>query len=90
MSFDVVVGIVGATLLAGCGVPQVLKTLRVGHCYDISAPFIWMWLIGEVVMVFYSTVLRDTDWIIVGSYVLNLAVCIVLAWYKSFPRKDGA
>ena len=48
-----VVGWVAGLLFAFCGLPQAIKSYKDGNSDGISYLFIYMWLVGEVLMQFY-------------------------------------
>ena len=70
------VGILGAVLLALCGVPEVLRSWRRGYS-DIGLGFLGMWLAGEVLLMWY--VLATTaDPILLVNYGFNVVLTLEL------------
>lgn len=71
MSAIEITGLVGAILLGGCAVPQALYTLKSKDASGLSWPFLWMWGVGEILLLIY-VLGTGRDWILVGNYALNL------------------
>jgi len=76
-----IVGIIGAFLLAFCGVPQSIKCLKDKTSSGISWGFINMWAAGEVLIFFY-VLFTSRDWILLSNYLINILTCIPLLYYK--------
>jgi uncharacterized protein with PQ loop repeat len=83
-----IIGWVGTILLAICGFPQMIKSIREGHSEGISHAFLWLWFWGEVFYIIY-VLFKDFDTIQLSNYILNIAIVIVLIYYKYFPRKTN-
>jgi uncharacterized protein with PQ loop repeat len=78
------IGWIGSTLLAWCGLPQVIKAIRDGHATGVSGVFLTMWLIGELCVLIY--VLPSGDKPLIVNYTLNLVLAGILTFYKICPR----
>lgn len=85
-----VIGWLGAILLALCGAPQAMKSLREGHSRGVSPSFLALWLGGELCFL-YSTVaeLGVVTWL-VFNYAGNIVFLIVIIYYAVFPRVGEA
>lgn len=77
-------GMMGGTLLAVCGFPQMVKTIRVGRADDLAWSFLLMWGIGEIFMLAY--ILPKGDWILILNYFVNFLFLLPIVFYKTFPR----
>ena len=77
-------GMIGGGMLAVCGFPQMVKTIKVGKADDLAWSFLGMWGIGEVCMLAY--ILPKGDWILIGNYFVNLLFLLPIIFYKFFPR----
>lgn len=82
-------GTVGAFLLAWCGLPQLVETLRTGHCAGISWGFLLAWFFGEV-FVFAYVLDTNPDWRLLLNYGANAAIIAVLIWFRWRPRNTRA
>ena len=79
MTVDLI-GTIGAVLLAGCGLPELIRSFRLGRC-DIGWGFLLSWLIGEILVLAY-VVLTVIDWILIANYGGNILIILGLVWYK--------
>jgi uncharacterized protein with PQ loop repeat len=82
-----IVGWLGAILLAVCGAPQALKSIRDGHSRGISSSFLTLWLGGELCFL-YSTVAKFgfVSWLLF-NYVGNIIFVSVIIYFAWFPRE---
>lgn len=80
------VGWIGSLMLAVCGAPQALKSVREGHSRGISPAFLALWLGGELSYL-YSTIAKfgPVSWL-VFNYVGNIVFVLVIIYYALFPR----
>lgn len=81
------IGASGAILLALCGLPQAIKTVREGHAYDVSALFLAMWFVGECLLLAYIY-LGSKDFLLLANYTANLFTVAIVIAYKVRPRKE--
>lgn len=79
------VGIIGALLLAFCGLPQALKSIRDGHSLGISHWFVWMWFWGEIFTLLYVYQKHGFDIPLFTNYFMNILVILIIIKYKYFP-----
>ncbi len=77
-------GMIGGGMLAVCGFPQMVKTIKIGKADDLAWSFLGMWGLGEVFMLAY--ILPKGDWILITNYAVNLAFLLPILYYKFFPR----
>jgi uncharacterized protein with PQ loop repeat len=72
-----IIGWIGAFLLATCGLPQMVKTLKEKKFEGLSLTFIIWWLLGEIFTLIYIlyTAFR---WPLLFNYSINIIVCIVI------------
>lgn len=86
------IGWIGNILFAICGVPQVIKTYRSKSAKDLSALFLWFWLMGELLTFVYIVV---GDWQngishfpLYFNYMVNIFMACYLIWAKYvYPKK---
>ncbi len=83
-----VVGWVGATSLALCGLPQAIKSWKEGHAKGIAHGMVLLWLLGEGAMLTYAGIKYTSDFALLANYIVNALVVVVIAKYKYFPRKN--
>jgi len=77
MSF---MGWLGATLLAFCGLPELVKAFRAKQC-TLSWGFLSMWGLGEVFTII-PVVAGNLGNFLVMNYTVNLFIISVLIYYK--------
>lgn len=85
-SIILVLGWIGAVLLAGCGIPQAIKAYRTKHVDDLSALFLWMWVLGEVLVLLYIVWNDYTQWPLIFNYGVNIIVIVFLLLAKLIYR----
>lgn len=73
-------GWIGCVLLALCGIPQAIKSIKDKHSRGISWSFILMWTLGEVLVLGYTIALGN--WPLIVNYVANVLSCGVILFYK--------
>lgn len=78
------IGIIGATMLALCGLPQAWKSFQDKHSDGISWGFLNMWGFGEILVLVYVA-LTTLDWILMANYAVNLIIGGVIVYYKIRP-----
>ena len=75
-----VVGILGAILLALCGLPELIRSYRRKYC-DIGWGFLGTWMVGELLVLVY-VLMTSIDWILVANYGGNILIISGLIYYK--------
>ena len=81
LSYDML----GAAMLALCGLPQAIKSLQTGKADDISWLFLFLWGGGELAMLVDR--IPKQDWTLVANYLCNLAFIAIILRYKISPRR---
>jgi uncharacterized protein with PQ loop repeat len=82
----VLIGWIGAILLALCGLPQAFKTFRTKSCNDLSWLFLGAWLLGEILVLVYiiwdNYETYDFQWPLWLNYILNIIITSYLLLAK--------
>lgn len=78
------IGWFGSILLAICGVPLALQSIKDGHSHGINWYFLLIWLLGEILVLIY--VLPKFDWPLIFNYAGNIVLISIVCWYKLYPR----
>lgn len=82
------VGWIGSMLLALCGLPQAIKSIRSGTSRGISLLMLLMWFSGEVFGLVY--VISLASYPLIFNYFLNLVLLLIILKYWFYPRnKEG-
>lgn len=81
-----ILGWSGSIILAISSFPQMVKTVRDGHADGLSWFFVSLWLIGEALSLGY--VVLNLNWPLIANYGANLAIVMVIGFYKMFPRSS--
>ena len=82
------IGILGSILLAICGAPQCYTSFKTKNSDGVSALFLWLWGVGEILILIY-VMCTTMDPILIVNYVFNLIVVGIIAYYK-LPRKGAS
>ncbi len=80
-------GWIAGLLFAFCGLPQSIQAIKEGHAKGVNILFLYMWLIGEILMQVYVIVKHGFDMPLLVNYWINTVFCVIIAKYKHFPRK---
>ena len=83
------IGWTGTILLAFCGIPQLIKSIREGHSDGMSWVFLLTWFIGEICLLIF-TVGKMKGIILIMNYVLNIIIVGGILRYKMFPKREEA
>lgn len=71
------IGWIGAILLATCGIPQLIKTIKTKNFNGLSLTFILWWFAGEVLTLIYIS--REAFKLpLLFNYGINIIVCITI------------
>ena len=73
------IGYLGGLLLAICGIPEVIRTVKDGCCH-LGWAFLLLWFFGEVFMEIYAFGLRDYP--LIFNYTFNLVLVGIMLFYK--------
>lgn len=79
-----VFGYIGSFLLAICGLPQAMQSIKDGHSNGINVATALLWLFGEIFIIIY--VLPKGDIPLLLNYFSNLLIIGTITKYKFFPR----
>lgn len=79
----ILIGWLGATLLALCGVPEVIKTYQENVC-NLSWGFMLMWLFGELLTIIYVIfkLKNKAIWPLIFNYGINIICILLLIFFK--------
>lgn len=81
-----ILGVVGALILALASLPQALKSIVDGHSNGLSHGLLWMWFVGEILMLIYSIMQFDIVYLL--NYMINLIFVLILLKYKYYPTRS--
>lgn len=82
------IGIIAGCLLAGCGIPQAVKTIKDGHAKGIALYMMLMLIAGISLMGLYIYLAHGFDILIHGEYAISVGVWSISLFYYFFPRKQ--
>lgn len=80
------IGWIGSILLAFCGAPQAIKTVREGHAKGLDPTFLCFWTFGEI-FTFYAIYVQIHSVYLMFNYAANLVFLAIIWKYKLLPRK---
>lgn len=83
-----IIGWVAAAILAMKAVPQVMKSHRKGNGKGLSPTFLWLWLVGQSLMLTYLLLQPTFIVPVITTVAINLVMVIIIMRYRYFPRKD--
>jgi len=81
-----IIGWVASFMFALCALPQSIHCYKVGNSRGISSLFIWMWLIGEILMQYYVIMKHGFDMPLLVNYWINTVLILVILKYKYWER----
>lgn len=73
-------GWIGSLLLAGCGLPEVIKAFEFGEC-TLTWTFLLMWFFGEI-FVLIPVVCYIKSKFLIFNYSVNILFISILIWFK--------
>lgn len=79
------IGIIAGILFAVCGAPQAYQSWKAGNSNGISPWLLWMWWLGEVLMLVYVYATHGFDVPLMINYLGNLVFVTVILKYLHFP-----
>lgn len=79
---------VGSICLAACAAPQAWLSWRQGHSSGLSVPMLWLWGIGDALMLVDVSIKGYAP--LVVNYAANLLIIGVIARYRIWPREKAA
>lgn len=80
--FTYICGWIGSILLALCGLPQLIKTLKTRRVNDFSGLFLLMWFLGEVLTLIYILSQPFFQLPLLANYCINIIITATLINYK--------
>jgi len=79
------IGWIGSILLAFCGLPEAIVSIKQGRC-NVSWGFLLMWYLGEIFTLAY--IVSDVfSYPLILNYGLNLTFISTMIYYKLRPRE---
>ncbi len=78
------IGWLGSVLLAFCGLPQALDSIKNGNSNGITWGFLSMWLVGEICTLIYIIPKNSLPLII--NYSFNILFLLIIIKYKIWKR----
>jgi uncharacterized protein with PQ loop repeat len=83
------VGWTGSTCLIVCGLPQLIKTIRIKKIEGLSILFLLLWFSGEFLSLFY-VIGKTSKLPLILNYSINLTVTVILiTYYIMYRGKNG-
>ena len=79
-----IIGWLGATLLAFCGLPQAWESYKTKNSRGLTWSFILLWFIGEILTLVY--VLPRADLPLLFNYSANIIFLVVVIYFKIYPK----
>lgn len=76
----------GSLLLAVCGLPQAIKSIKDKHSDGVSIIFLLMWFFGEIFQLIYC--LDKMVLPIILNCLMNFIFVSIIFYFKIFPRKS--
>jgi len=73
------IGFIGSILLAVCGIPEVVRTIKDNKCH-LGWNFLLLWFGGELFMLTYIIPMKDLPLLL--NYVFNTALVGIMLFYK--------
>lgn len=80
-----IIGWTMALCFATCGIPLAWNAVRKGNAEGVSRAFLWLWVSGLILGVFYATFLKS--WPLLGNYSANIVQAAIVLKYSYFPTK---
>jgi uncharacterized protein with PQ loop repeat len=75
------IGIIGSLMLALCGLPQAIQSIKAKSSAGVNSLFLWLWGIGEILLIVY-VLNTSNDLILLINYLFNVFIIGVIAYYK--------
>ena len=80
------IGWLGSILLAFCGLPQAIESIKTKSSEGLTWGFIGMWFIGEICTFIY--ILPKMDLPLLLNYTANIIFLAIIIFYKLFPKSE--
>jgi uncharacterized protein with PQ loop repeat len=79
------IGWLGSILLAFCGLPQAVESIKTKSSEGLTWGFIGMWFLGEILTFIY--ILPKLDLPLLFNYTANIIFLSIIIFYKLCPKK---
>jgi uncharacterized protein with PQ loop repeat len=79
------IGWLGSILLAFCGLPQAIESIKTKSSEGLTWGFIGMWFLGEILTFIY--ILPKLDLPLLFNYTANIIFLSIIIFYKLMPKK---
>ena len=73
------IGFIGSILLAVCGIPEVVRTIKDNRCH-LGWNFLLLWFGGELFMLTYIIPMKDLPLLL--NYIFNSLLVGIMLFYK--------
>ena len=87
MMWNEAIGWIGSTLFSMCAIPQAWSSWKNKNSDGLTWPFLLMWLGGEIATMYYVSGKPDVLPLVV-NYWINLALLLVIIWYRLYPLRN--
>ena len=79
------IGWLGSILLAFCGLPQAIESIKTKSSEGLTWGFIGMWFIGEICTFIY--ILPKMDLPLLLNYTANIIFLAIIIFFKLYPKR---
>ena len=79
------IGWLGSILLAFCGLPQAIESIKTKSSEGLTWGFIIMWFLGEICTFIY--ILPKLDLPLLFNYTANIIFLAIIIYFKLMPKK---
>ena len=79
------IGWLGSILLAFCGLPQAIESIKTKSSEGLTWGFILMWFLGEICTFIY--ILPKLDLPLLFNYTANIIFLAIIIYFKLMPKK---
>lgn len=78
-------GLVAGACFAGCGIPTMFKTIKLGKSIGTPIDIAWLIFIGGITMYTYLYLKFGFDWVLAFNYTIEIISWGVIVKYHYFP-----
>ena len=78
-------GWIGSLLLAFCGLPQAIESIKTKSSAGLTWGFILMWSFGEIFTFIY--ILPKMDLPLMFNYTANIIFLAIIVFFKLYPKR---
>lgn len=79
-----IIAAIGSLMLAVCGLPQAIKSWRMGSAEGVSLVMLMLWLVGEILLGIYVSLIGQ--FVMLINYLSNVIIVLVILRYRLLPR----